>query len=204
MMNITNIDPDTNILNPFPSFIYRTKLDVDLNELTAKIETLVDKTGNWNLCSSHFTHPSLEKIDPLFAEVSNQIQAHANRFYCLSKNVNLVNLMQTKRIWFNIYRAGGYMRPHDHHECYYGSSLYIKTNKTSRIVFTHPNQIKFNTTVELDPQPGELLIWPGWMLHEVTPNFENDNERVVLSAKIDYKMPHVDFDNRRIDQDIFD
>jgi uncharacterized protein (TIGR02466 family) len=203
-MNITNVDSDTTICNPFPSFIYRTKLNIDLEELTNKIELLVDRGNDWSLFSSHFTHRSLENIDPIFAEVSRQITAHANRFYCLSKNVKLVNLMDTKRIWFNVYRQGGYMRPHDHYEVYYGSSFYVKTNKTSRILFTHPSQIKFNTVYEVDPQPGELLIWPGWLLHEVSPNLELGDERIVVSAKIDYKSSHFDLDNRRVDQDIFD
>jgi len=203
-MHITNVDPDTNIYNPFPSFIYRTKLNVDIQELEEKIEKLVNRDSNWTMFSSHFTHRSLENIDPIFAEVSRQFAAHANRFYCLSKNVNLVNIMATKRMWFNVYRQGGYMRPHDHYEAYYGSSLYVKTNKTSRILFTHPSQIKFNTVYEVDPLPGELLIWPGWMLHEVSPNLEPDDERIVMSAKLDYKASHFDLDNRRVDQDIFD
>jgi uncharacterized protein (TIGR02466 family) len=204
-MNITNVDPDTVIYNPFPSFVYRTKLDIDIEKLTDKIESLVDRKIDWTLWLSHWTHPNLVEVDPIFKDVSDQLAFHANKFYCLSKNIDRhLNLMKVKRLWFNVYKHGGYMRAHDHYESYYASSLYLKTNKSSKITFTHPSQIKFNTTVELDPQPGELLIWPGWMLHEVSPNLEVNTERVVLSAKIDYVVPHTTLDGRRLDTDLLD
>ena len=204
-MNITNIDLGTLIYNPFPSFVYRTKLDINIEELSEKIESLVDRNKDWTLWLSHWTHPDLQNIDPIFADVARQISQHASRFYCISKNLDkIVNIMKVKRMWFNVYKHGASMRPHDHYEVYYGSSLYLKTNESSKLVFTHPSQIKFNTTFVVDPEPGELIIWPGWLLHEVTTNLEENNERVVLSAKIDYVASHFDLDNRRVDQDIFD
>lgn len=203
-MLTTNIDSNTQIYNPFPTFIYKTKLDIDVDKVLNKIETFVDRDKDWGLWTSHWSHPNLEDIDPIFSDISSKIVPHADQFYALSKNINLIPIMTIKRMWFNVYRHGGWMRPHDHYEVYYGSTLYLKTNKSSKIAFTHPSQIKFNTTIEFDPEPGDLLIWPGWMLHEVTPNYELDNERVTLSSKIDYKIPHVTHENRRVDVDLFE
>lgn len=204
-MLTTNIDSNTSIYNPFPSFIYETKIDIDIDAVLSKIETMIDRKKEWGLWTSHWSHPNLDGVDPVFSEIARSVELHANNFYNISKNTsNFIPIMNTKRLWFNVYRHGGWMRPHDHYEVYYGSTLFLKTNKSSKIVFTHPSQIKFNSTVEFDPIPGTLLIWPGWMLHEVTPNYELDNERVTISAKVDYKVPHVTHDNRRIDTDLFD
>jgi len=202
-MQQTNTDK-AQIINPFPSWIYKVKLDIDVEKVCDKINKLVDyKDNNWTLWLSHWTHGNLAELDKEFADIADQIAAEANKFYAWSKGIERnLSLMQTKRMWFNVYRKGGFMRPHDHYEAYYGSSLYLSTTQeTSPIVFSHPAQVKFNTVHMEYPQPGELLIWPGWMFHEVPVNMTDDN-RILLSAKIDYKINHFGLDNRRIDEDL--
>jgi len=204
-MEDNNTEQQTEIVNPFPSFIYKTQLDIDVEKICAKVKTMTAENEDWRLWLSHFTHPNLAEYDKEFADIADMIRIEADKFYSWSKNLNkTVSIMQTKRMWFNIYRNGGHMRPHDHYECYYGSSLYLQNNEENcDIVFTHPSQIKFNTTHVERPKPGTLLIWPGWMLHEVPPNPTNE-ERILLSAKIDYKVNHFGLDNRRIDEDLLE
>jgi len=193
------IDDHTEIKDIFPSLIYRTRLDVDIEKMCNFIAGLANDLSPkvYDAWYGHFSMPSLEIIDPMFIELKQQIEYHANKFYKLTHQGPRTQL-ESKRMWGVVFKQGGNMRPHTHHECLYSSCFYLKNNHNGRITFTHPSQLRFNATIDYAPDPGELLIWPGWLLHEVPP-IKDNAERVSIATKIDFLTPRASFENRQVD-----
>ena len=92
------------------------------------------------------------------------------------------------------------MRPHTHHEGLYSACFYVKNAAAGKITFTHPSQLRFNATVDYTPTSGELLIWPGWLLHEVPP-MVTDELRITVPLKLDFTNPRTSLENRQVDSE---
>jgi hypothetical protein len=54
--------------------------------------------------------------------------------------------------------------------------------------------------VDFIPQDGELLIWPGWLMHEVPPIID-DGIRITIPSKIDFLIPKISLENRQVDSE---
>ena len=60
--------------------------------------------------------------------------------------------------------------------------------------------MRFNAVVDFAPLPGELIIWPGWLLHEV-PAIKDNTQRVSIAGKLDYTSPKTSLENRQLDSE---
>lgn len=201
MVNYT-LDNQTKITDIFPSLIYQTVLDLDLSKMLKTVEELVNQIhppgSEWDTWFGHYTMPSLELVDTIFKDLKEQKEYHANKFY---KTVHdTTENIELKRMWGIVFNQGGSMRPHTHHECLYSSCFYLKNNLNGKIVFTHPSQLRFNAVVDFAPLPGELIIWPGWLLHEV-PAIKDNTQRVSIAGKLDYTSPKTSLENRQLDSE---
>jgi len=105
-----------------------------------------------------------------------------------------------KEIWFNVNPPQGYQGKHHHADFLLGGTYYIQVPKNSGIIrFFNPNnyaQYKMfsNTSdhlmkliADIEPFEGHLLVWPGFLDHEVTTNLTEDKLRVTVSFCIDWE-----------------
>lgn len=114
-------------------------------------------------------------------------------------------------MWFNVMRGKkGEMHGIHHHPCSRVSgTLYVKTSeKTAPIVFHNPtspfrmhepgiSDVKdanmFNALqYPIQPKNNLLLMWPGWLYHEVPPLQQDTGDvRISISFNVDFLPPGV-------------
>jgi uncharacterized protein (TIGR02466 family) len=103
-------------------------------------------------------------------------------------------------IWFNVNPPQGYQGKHHHADYLLGGTYYIQVPKNSGIIrFYNPNnyaQFKlYSPTVDhlmklvadVETAEGHLLIWPGFIDHEVTTNLTEDKLRITISFCLDWE-----------------
>ena len=102
-------------------------------------------------------------------------------------------------MWFNVNPPGGYQGKHHHSMNLLGGTYYIDVPEDSgNIAFYDPNPFAY--LHNQDPpamhmiipdfkvvtREGDLLIWPGWMDHEISVNKTKDKNRITISFGINW------------------
>ena len=93
-------------------------------------------------------------------------------------------------MWANINYEGGYNMPHVHANSLFSGVYYVKSNPNSgRLVCDDPRsgiqhvmpiRKKGNLpkhlcrSIEIEPTPGRLIMFPAWLWHHVSPNLSKD------------------------------
>ena len=95
--------------------------------------------------------------------------------------------------WTNIQKKGSKLVKHNHTTSPISGVLYLKVDKnSSKIYFYNPNPYinimnikQRNETnyeyIYFEPEIGDLILFPGWLLHGSNEEFNNSKERVALS-----------------------
>lgn len=194
------------IVNPFPCNIFEEHLKLDgdfLEKITAKIKQESDTLADKELVSSHFLKPSIHDWDDNFKLLTKILLKSANTYYREIKQLPFEpNIFLIQRMWFNVYRPFASMRIHEHSESPYVGTLYL-TDSTAPICFTHPSAFKLNTIHRITPKRGKLIIWPGWLMHEVWTSNEAQ-ERISISFKLNFTAPHYGLDGRAFNTEPLD
>lgn len=120
----------------------------------------------------------------------------------------LKRLHQASESWFHVTRRGGYFGPHNH-PMHSWSGVYCVSHDgddpdsdSGKLSFIDPTAL-FNmyidfATVNMKPPyhmgtrmyrlgPGDLVLFPSWMLHEVTP-YEGDDVRITVAFNMKFKL----------------
>lgn len=103
--------------------------------------------------------------------------------------------------WMNVNPAGGFNAPHTHPGAhwsgvYYVSQPAVEEGNSGMIEFLDPRtdlpQMRileasaFRLKKKLRPQPGEIVLFPSYLLHWVYPN-ETDEERMSIAFNATFK-----------------
>ena len=108
--------------------------------------------------------------------------------------------LELKKLWFNVNPPNAYQGRHHHADYLLGGTYYVSVPPSSGAIdFSNPNPYAYflnqrhNTedynvisSFAMKTGDGDLLIWPGWMDHEVNVNRSNDL-RITVSFAIDWK-----------------
>ena len=79
--------------------------------------------------------------------------------------------------WGAVYRKGEYTQSHDHWPAIWSWTYYVNvTSQCSPIIFS-------NSDYKVQPMNGLLVMFPGWVKHEVPPQ-ESDHERVMVAGNL--------------------
>lgn len=145
---------------------------------------------------------------PIFKELSEMILLKAteyvnNRILELNKlgiNLEKPKELEIVNLWFNVNPYGGYQGKHHHAMNLLGGTYYINTPEDSgKIIFSNPNPFSYlknqepvinhltSSDFRFNPEPGDLLIWPGWMDHEITSNDNVNDNRITVSFGLNWK-----------------
>jgi uncharacterized protein (TIGR02466 family) len=180
----------------FYNFICSDFLSIDnsaleeycLKQKKSQSGRIVSNQGGWQSNDLDFTAPELA---PLLAEISFRLNKLHKELQLIDDGIQVIDNM-----WANVNGPGSYNLLHLHPASIFSGVYYVKGNeKSGSIRFRNPNlplefvipprQIKefngFNSSSwKIYPEPGKLVIFPSWLLHDVSPN-QDSADRISIS-----------------------
>ena len=139
---------------------------------------------------------ALYEMKWLYDEMKNLVmEANQNYFerdsvfeYYVDKSNNL-----DYNIWTNVSEVGSKNVIHSHKTDAWAGIYYVQAEDTGNLLFHNPanllNDCKFNSPfvrgLEIQPKDGMLILWPGWVPHEVLENKSN-KQRINIAWGINY------------------
>jgi len=206
----------TKIYSPFASHIYHTDARVsnhdEIHQWILKLYADSPVAHEGNFYGKGFTSyfyddfsSHLNELD-IFKELRDSILDHA-AMYIDHQTAHMAQhrVLARRRplkivsMWFNVNPPGGYQGRHHHAGNLLGGTYYIDVPPESgRIGFTDPNPFAYimnqrhcseTLTIadfKIETLGGEMLIWPGWMDHEISANKTVDSKRITVSFAIDW------------------
>ena len=108
------------------------------------------------------------------------------------------NKQRIVAMWAIINKKNSFNVMHNHQNCYFSSTYYVKKPKSSGdITFFDPKEAKTyrfpkiekyteysSEAVTIKPEEGDLLIFPSYLYHSVSENLSED-DRVIISFNVD-------------------
>lgn len=162
------------------------ELNRQLLEHVAAREADEPSLGLSNVGGWHSGTNFLEAADPAVRELRERVSACVHKMLVLTRHKPLLN-DRTLRVtaWANVARAGSYNSIHNHTPALYSGVYYVSVgepapegSRDGLIEFVDPRPgphggplptHAFNAPLIVDPEPGMLLMFPGWLLHYVHP-----------------------------------
>lgn len=141
----------------------------------------LSNVGGW-----HSPTDLLESQDPAILELRRRVSAGIRTMLVMTRHKQPTG-DQVMRIsaWANVARAGAYNAIHNHTPAVFSGVYYVSVgdpapegSRDGLIEFVDPRPGPhggplpthvFNAPLVVDPEPGMLLLFPGWLLHYVHP-----------------------------------
>ena len=139
---------------------------------------------------------ALYEMKWLYDEMKNLVmEANQNYFerdsvfeYYVDKSNNL-----DYNIWTNVNEVGSKNVIHSHKTDAWAGIYYVQAEGTGNLMFHNPanllNDCKFNSPfvrgLGIQPKDGMLVLWPGWIPHEVIENKSN-RQRINIAWGINF------------------
>ena len=145
------------------------------------VGTKLSNHGGWQSTS----FPVTTKEDVLQSLLINCL----SKFPSVSESVNI-----TISAWVNINKTGDYNVRHTHPDCDLSGVYYIQGEGTGSIKFATHEQMYFMVSPNMphskmiahEPKDGDILLFPSYLLHEVTVNTSSKNRITVgFNIKLD-------------------
>jgi hypothetical protein len=191
-----------NVVPLFPTPVGAYEIDVDLDFVYKKITEYTS--------APHFL---LEDSDSSFGQDSNILQdpdladLRLKLLECIKDYTDTTCLQELEitGAWYNQMRKGNKVTLHRHEGSVISGAFYVKTDEnTVPLRFQTPlkpykmndlyenfNSQYASSGVQINPQPGSLLLFPSWLEHETDAE---KGERCVISFNTLYKAMFVNPD----------
>ena len=151
-------------------------------------DVVASNYGGWH--SPYYFDPFPSCVDDLNEKINYFVKQ------TLRKDFDIIGDTIIHNSWFIINKKGDFNRPHKHPPYVFSGVYYVKCDDNSgELVFNTPAEMnnyathykEYNKHNSKDffitPKTGQLLIWPAWIDHYVTPRKSN-SERIVYSFNI--------------------
>jgi uncharacterized protein (TIGR02466 family) len=180
------------VRNLFVTPLYEAELGDDrlLDDLAHSIRTLAEDDGAgiaWSRDNGYKGYTSyaslndLPRRDPAFEDLKRLLIKHAAAF---AKELAWDAKPKLDSMWVNLLKGGGHHSAHIHPHSILSGTLYVEVQKGSGAIrFEDPRlpmmmaapmrgenaPENLRSFVDIEPQPGLLLLWESWLRHEVRP-----------------------------------
>ena len=139
------------------------------------VKDIIMKRGDEQLrktnVKAQMTQWFMHKNDPTFAKIADQAVTLA------AENSLSKETLETHDCWGNIYRKGDYTKSHDHWPWPWSWVYYANVSDSCNgLLFDDAGFI-------FVPNPGDLILFPGWLRHGVEVQTTN-YERVVVAGNL--------------------
>ena len=143
------------------------------------------------------THKYGEELDWLRDEVANFVQGICKYYMEQDKSLEMHMTKQMQQInlsmWTNVNEPGSINELHTHKRETFACTYNVQTKGTGNLVFRNPANILSDCNVkspfirdfEVEPQDGDLLVWPAWVPHLVKRN-ESDKQRINIAINVSF------------------
>ncbi|QIK96248.1 hypothetical protein G7076_07120 [Sphingomonas sp. HDW15A] len=142
--------------------------------------------------TSYASLDDLPSRDPAFADLKRALNRHAAAF---AKALGWAVKPKLDSLWVNMLRGDGHHGAHIHPHAILSGTLYVETPKGSGpirfedprlpMMMAAPMRVpdapeQLRQFVDVEPEPGLLLMWESWLRHEVRPG-KGRGERLSVS-----------------------
>ena len=184
----------------FSSFLYSEILtDIDNEQLVEYSHKC--REGNTGVVKSNYGGWQSDTLTIPNDQIGKLVDAIVARVDSLRPELGIKkeSRIYLNNLWININPPGSFNRPHVHPECIFAGVYYVAVPPGSgSISFKHPATAQqYHTPDDLidefnaysaaswavDPEPGKLVIFPGWLEHYVEPNLSN-GERISIAFNV--------------------
>lgn len=181
----------------FPVPCMRAPRTLPLELVKSLVEHFTALATNENNSSQNLSHTRMRRPSdsPLLADAATLIAPKLAEFGLHLLGERLPWLM--KEMWVNVLDAGGRQAMHNHANSFASGIVYLTpTHPGSQTVFmrapggndflfkndhagVRPGEFSADKWVSPSPQPGDMLLFPSYLMHAVPPN--QGERRVTLS-----------------------
>lgn len=155
--------------------------------------------GGWHSPGNLFENES-PCIQRLKSEAENAVLAATKK---IGAKVDPTTLGLKLFAWMNVAKPGGYNAPHTHPGAHWSGVYYVAqpvvdSGSSGKIEFMDPRTDlpswrllqapAFNAKKAIRPEPGELILFPSYLVHWVYPN-ESEDERVSIAFNATFRKP---------------
>ncbi|GAA2626939.1 hypothetical protein GCM10010411_74970 [Actinomadura fulvescens] len=98
--------------------------------------------------------------------------------------------------WAVVYRSGGSLRPHTHHDSAWSGVLYVAADASGadeagylQMLDPRPAAVGCQASpgvVRFQPVPGRMIAFPGWQPHSVRATASDSNLRIAIAWNVAY------------------
>ena len=184
--------------NFFPTGIFIDRIVLNNDKLLNSILKVreMDPKGivKSNMNNSYHSKDNLQTL-PEFREISEAI---LNKTKIIFEQEKIKTRFFLGNLWANINSKGGFNDLHTHGNCFFSGVYYVKTPENCgelrfvdprpQSILVTPNRIEDDNKdnwhrVSFKGEPGQIVIFPYYLPHQVLPN-QNEDIRVSLSFNI--------------------
>ena len=181
----------------FPTPFMRARATLHEQLVARLVDHFTTQAKNDNNASNNLSHTTMlkPKDSPLFAKAAELIAPKLEDFGVHLLGERMRWLM--KEMWVNVMDAGGRQAMHNHANSFVSGVVYLtKTHPASQTVFmkspgghdfmfkndhpgTTPGEFSADKWVSPAPEPGDMVLFPSYVMHAVPPN--QGERRITLS-----------------------
>jgi hypothetical protein len=185
------------ILRLFPIPFLRAKQTLEPQLVTDLAEHLIKRATRNNTSSKNLAHTEMLKPgdSPLLEEVATRVTPKLVEFGVCLFGERLS--WSIKEIWANVLDQGGRQAMHNHANSFASGIVYLtRSHPSSQTVFMRapggvdfvfkndhqgmrPNEFCADKWVSPAPEPGDMVLFPSYLMHAVPPN--QGQRRITLS-----------------------
>ena len=173
----------------FPTIVWKHEIKQDLNAMRQHIYAVKEQSEGVNISNIGGWQSDHQDISRAF--IDWQIELDKTVKQCCAQSglppLRLYNL------WFNVNGKANYNAIHNHHGAVLSGVFYVDVPENCGSIefyrdddseYYLPELKEYNSFTKqkhvIDPEPGMLLLFPGWTKHSVQPN-RSQSDRVSIS-----------------------
>jgi uncharacterized protein (TIGR02466 family) len=176
---------------PFFTPVWRKSIALDFEHIANKCLRLEDGYPSAHISNEGGYQSQLINLEEHFPEIGDAISTPMSEI----ANEALLNIFLSE-VWVNINRNGHFNTAHVHPNNVLSAVIYIRTPQDcGKIIFENPtlaehypvdkNNQLFMGKFWVQPNPGDMIIFPSYLKHSVEMNKSNDPR---ISIALNFKM----------------